>query len=264
MQNNKPIKSKIDPIVLHTIPFLPSHNRKKNYKIERKWGGKTLTLRAGETLNTYDFITLLQLTKDYVQNKSNWVIVGETLEKGKFILKRKIDISLLVKERGIKNKTANRKTIFKSILRLAGIDVNMTNKKTNDETNTKYIYETKQETADYKSIEILANQLFLDFCAEKGLVIILDNILHYKRETTVLLDVFIQSTNWDKYNEELLFERIGLNETAANEREKRRLLKKAFKEFNKFNENKFILTGNGWEIAIHKREIAIHKPARNA
>ena len=268
MQNNN-IKSKIDPIILHTIPFLPSRTRKENYQIKREWGDRTLTLRAKETLNTYDFITLLQLLKDYVQKQSEWEKVGETLEKGKFILRKKIDISALARERGVLNKTANKKTILKSILRLAGIDVNMTNKKTGDENNTKYIYETKykgdnqiseydyyknngisstpQETADYKEIEVLANQLFFDFCINNGLVINLDNILKYSKENTVLLDVFIQSTNWDKYNEELLFERCGLNETAMSEKEKRRLLKKSFTEFNKFNENKFTLTETRWE-----------------
>ena len=284
MQNN--IKSKIDPIILHTVPFLPSRTRKENYMIKREWGDRTLTLRAKETINTYDFITLLQLVKDYIQNQSEWEAVGETLEKGKFILRKKIDISNLTKERGVLNKTANRKTILKSILRLAGIDVNMTNKKTNEENNTKYIYETKykgshilsdydyyllsegiaqheQEIADYKSIEVLANQSFFDFCIEKGLVIKLDNIFKYSSENTALLDIFIQSTDWVKYNEELLFERIGLNETAMSNIDKRKMLKKTFKEYNNFNDNKFILTENRWEMTTPKREMTTPKPVRN-
>lgn len=268
MATKNNIKTKIDPVILHTTPFLPTHNRKKNYYIERKWGTRVLMLRAKETLNGYDLITLLQLIKDYIQNKSNWETIGETLEKGKFILRRKIDISDLARERGSWNKTSSRKSILNSIERWVSVDVQMTNEKDNSKINTKYIYELKITDKSFKSVELLVNQLFFDFCIKRGLVVNLDRLIAYKHETTVLLDVFIQSTRFQQYNEEILFERCGLNETSSARGEKRRILKKIFNEFNKSNEVRYFFNkqNNKWEreTAIQKRETAIQKPARNS
>ncbi len=277
MKDIKEIKSKIDPVILHTMPFLPAHNRKKDYLIKRRWGTQVLTLRAYETLNGYDLITLLQMLKDYIQNRSKWEKVGETLEPGKFILKREIDISSIAKERNIKNNDAsNRKSIINSIKRWASVDCQLVDEKNNSEINTKYIYESKIiNTKNYKTMEILINQRFFDFCVNEGLVIILNEIIKYKHETTILLDVFIQSTKWQRYDEKLLFEKIGLNETNLKEREKRRILKRTFTEFNENNKSityAHDTKNKNWEksiathkksIATHKRSIATHKPARN-
>jgi DNA-binding transcriptional regulator GbsR (MarR family) len=80
-----------------------------------------------------------------------------------------------------------------------------------------------------------------------------------------LLDVFIQSTKWQKYSEELLFERIGLNDSNLAKKEKRRILKKAFFEFNEFNKFNFTFGNEEWkkEISTHVREISTHQAARN-
>ena len=273
MTNTDKIKSKLDPIILHSMPFLPTRTRKKKYEITRRWGDRILTLKADETLNTYDFITLCQLLKDYVLNQSRWKKTGETLEN-RPILARDIDIELFATEKQIQNKTINRKIIYKSIERLKSIDIILYNKKTKKEINTNYIFEImKNDDEFYKSCKILVNQRFFDFCIERGLVIVLDRFFAYKHETTILLDVFVQSTRFTNYDENMLFEKCGLNETNLNERYKRRNLKKIFCEFNRFNNIKFEYNSSTkkWQtekhkraVASHKRAVASHKSARNA
>ena len=278
MRKMEDIKTKIDPIVLHTLPFVPTRSRIKGYEMVRKWGDATVTFKAIETLNAYDLVTLLFMLRDYIQNRSQWIKVTKIDKKGRYMLQRTINLEQYAKERLVLNKKINRKNIFKSIRRLKSIDISLTSPQEEIETN--YIFEVtwdKEKDPHCKICEVLVNQRFFDFCVTKGIVVILKRILKYKSEMTILLDVFIQGTKFTKYQEELLFEKIGLNETSLNIRFKRRNLKKIFAEYNKFTDLKFTynkftknweMVGHKsktfWEMVGHKREIVGHKSASNA
>ncbi|MHB1680832.1 MAG: hypothetical protein ACYCTB_10070 [bacterium] len=275
MKDIKEIKSKIDPVILHTMPFLPTHNRLKNYQITRSWGDDVLTMQAFETLNAHDLLTLLQMLKDYIQNRSEWLKTGETLEN-KPILRRSVNIKQYVVERGIRNQKENREVIWKSIKRLSNVLLTLINNKKGTEIITRYIFEAKSDN-NYKTGEVLVNELFFNFCVEKGLIVNIGRLFLYKQNITILLDVFIASTNFTKYKEEDLFERTGLNNTDMELRKKRLSLKNTFKELNRhqskyqFNYNKVekswirkntVATDKN-TVATDKNTVATDKPARN-
>ncbi len=262
---------KFDPNILHNLPFLPSKIRQKTFKITRTFGTQKLTLTAFETLNHLDLLTLFQLVKDYIVNKSNYAEAGqfENFE----VLRAKINLEKLVKQRGILNKKINRKTIWDSIDRFQNVKVELSYTDSAKVVRTKYIFQSETDNAnELYNCEIFINKKFFDFCAESGILIEIERLFRYSSAYTLLLDVFIQSTKWQKYSEELLFERIGLNDSNLAKKEKRRILKKAFFEFNEFNKFNFTFGNEEWkkeisthvrEISTHVREISTHQAARN-
>lgn len=168
-----------------------------------------------------------------MENKPEWKKTGETLE-GKEILKRSLNLTNLTAERGIANKSVNRNSIYQSLERWLSVRITRINN--NDLiTKTRYIFEIKTDNKK-QNVELLVNARFFDFCCNKGITIILDWLFIYKFSTSILLDVFLQSTKWEQYKEELLFERCGINETNLKKIDKRKILRKTFKEINKFGD----------------------------
>ena len=257
--------TKFDPNILHNLPFLASKIRQKTFKITRTFGTQKLTLTAFETLNHLDLLTLFQLVKDYIVNKSNYEEAGQ-LENFE-VLRAKINLEKLVTERGILNKKTNRKTIWDSIDRFQNVRVELSYADSPKVVRTKYIFQSETDNEnDLYNCVIFINKKFFDFCVSSGIIIEIERLFKYSSAHTILLDVFIQSTKWQKYSEELLFERIGLNNSNLAKKEKRRILKKAFFEFNEFNNFNFSFSSEEWkrEISTHRREISTHQAASNA
>jgi hypothetical protein len=65
------LETKIDHNTLHFLPFLPTRKRQKGYYIKRTWGELIIEIIAFETLNTYDLVTLLFVTKEYLKKGAN-------------------------------------------------------------------------------------------------------------------------------------------------------------------------------------------------
>ena len=250
--------TRFDPNILHNLPFLPSKIRQKTFKITRVFGTQKLTLTAFETLNHLDLLTLFQLVKDYISNKSNYINAGilEDFE----VLQGNIDLETMVKDRGLKNQKINRKTIWDSINRFQDVKVELSYTDSPQVVRTKYIFqsETDNENELY-NCKIYINKKFFDFCVSSGIIIEIEKLFKYKSAYTVLLDVFIQSTKWQKYDEELLFERIGLNDTKLSKKEKRRILKRAFSEYNGFD---FCLLAGKWTARMNTPTARMNTPNR--
>jgi hypothetical protein len=240
--------TRFDPNILHNLPFLPSKIRQKTFRITRTFGTQKLTLTAFETINHLDLLTLFQLVKDYIMNKSNYVEAGK-LEDFE-VLQGQINLEKIVKERNLKNQKTNRKTIWDSIYRFQNVNVELSYTDSRKVVRTKYIFQSETDNDnDLYNCKIFINKKFFDFCVQSGIVLEIEKLFRYKSAYTILLDVFIQSTKWNNYKEELLFERIGLNDSNLAKKEKRRILKKTFREFNDFNNFDFYHENNKWKTA---------------
>ena len=216
---------KTDPTLLHTLPFSASWKRKKEFTKTVKWGDITVTLESPQTINAYDLVTLLQLLKKYIQNSNLFNKVSENLE-GKSVIRCKLKPSDFMKERGLENDPHNRESFIDSLFRWKGVDYTESSPK--GKLKTSFIYEVFYDKIK-DEIEILLNEKFFDFCiSKKGLAIDFKQVLQYKSPRTILLDLFIQSTKWNQYHEDLLYEKIGLNDTDMRSWDKRDALRKCF------------------------------------
>jgi len=237
------IESKIDHKTLHFLPFLPSRNRKKKFKVEKKWGEAVCVVKAPESINTYDLITLMFMTKAYL--KKNWYAgyIGEGEEKRE-IAGLEMNLEQICKERGIINKKMNRETILNSLIRLSHVDLFF--RYDESEIMTKYIYEIRYDL-DYKKAKVYANKRFIEHITRKGILVNLSAFVKLERaksegkEYAILLYAFLSGTKtktqwkgktllkWrEKYDEELLLDAINLNDTKLTKKRKREELKKAF------------------------------------
>ena len=187
------LETKIDHNTLHFLPFLPTRKRQKGYYIKRTWGELIMEIIAFETLNTYDLVTLLFVTKEYL--KAGYK-AGEL--NGKEIAGITIDVKKILKQRGLLTKKANRITFLNSLLRLKTIEIIFTNKK-GDKVYTNYLYEIEVDK-DILQIKIAANKKFIDFIIKKGILINLERITKYtdKEQYAILLDLYLQGTKIKK------------------------------------------------------------------
>ena len=199
MSGNIIKETKIDDKTLHFLPFVPSNQRKKGYFLEREWGSWKIEIYARETLNTYDLVTLLLTTREYLKNgyTSGYIEVGEDKKE---IAGITINVKKFLLERGVKNKKVNRETLLKSFLRLKSIDITFTDKDTKTKTYTSYFYEIEVDKK-ITEIKISANKKFIEFITEKGILVNLERLLHYgtREQYAVLLDLYLQGTKRVKY-----------------------------------------------------------------
>lgn len=227
--------SKIDSFLIHSMPFLPTWSRKKDFEIVRNWGKQFIKITAPETLNAYDLISLLQFLRDFIQNKKNYKENKIKIdEEEKIIYSCKLDLEQFCKERNLSNNKNNRATIYNSFVIIFNMKAEIgATKEFKNKNITRFIYEIKNKDEEYKRITLLVNKTFFDFCLKKGLMINLDKLINYQKNYyAVLLDAFLQSTNFEKYDEELLFEKIGFNETKLKYKTKKDTLKKTFNLIN--------------------------------
>jgi hypothetical protein len=236
--------TKLDDKTLHFLLFLPTRKREK-IEIERKWGDVICKISASESLNTYDLITLMLIIKEYLKHTYHIENLQEqeaaTLE---------IDLVKLIKERNIINKKINRKTLIESILRL--INLNLIFIKNNKSHKTKYFYHAEYDE-NYKKIILYANLKFIRKIENNGILINLTDFLKLEKisengsDYAILLYAFLIGTKakfrfekklilqWrKKYNENILFEILNLNNTNLSKSKKRKKLQKAFNVLHQY------------------------------
>ncbi|MHB8232079.1 MAG: hypothetical protein ACYDDB_04175 [bacterium] len=234
--NSHTDKSKVDSFLIHAMPFVPSYNRKDNFEIIRNWGDKTIKIKTTETLNSYDLISLLQLLRDYIQNRKNYGAFqwGSDGDEKLLAFGFTIDLSDFAAQRGIENDINNRKMIFKSIERLWKMEIEIWKEK-EPSRSTRFIYDLKPNSDFTKAIGFV-NKLFYDFCLKSGLAINLDRLISYRKNGyAIILDTFLQSTEkrYKQYPEELLFQKLSMDNTGLTIKDKREILKKVFATVNK-------------------------------
>jgi len=235
------IDTKIDHKTLHFLPFVPTRTRKKGYHLQREWGDFIFDITARETLNTYDLMTLLFTTREYLKTGFEAGYIGEGEDK-KEIAGIKINVKQFLNERNVLNKKANRETLKKSFLRLKTIDLTFTNKETKEETYTSYIYEIKVDK-DISEIKIYANKRFIEFIIDNGILVNLNRLLTYgdKEQYAILLDLYLQGTKKvtryknskrlqyrERYYFSELEKALKLDLTKLEIRKKRQKIKEAF------------------------------------
>jgi hypothetical protein len=251
--NDITLETKLDYKTLNLMPFVPTHNRKKDFELTTKWGNTELFIKAPESVNTYDLVTLMFITKAYL--KHNWYAgyIGEGEEKRE-IAGLELDLEQVCRERQINNEKNNRNTILKSIARLSHIDLLFTTNK-EKEIMTKYIYEIRYDKS-YKKVKIYANKRFIEFIISKGILINLSDFVKLEKISkeskdtnqkervnyAILLYAFLNGTKeyrgknlwWrEKYSEELLFNVTKLSNTKLEDKKKRQALKQAFELLHK-------------------------------
>ena len=244
------LETKLDHKTLHFLPFLPTRKRTKKFKLKGEWGQTEFAIEAAETVNTYDLITLMFVTKAYL--KKNWYAgyLGENEEK-RIVAGLELDLVQVCKERGILNKKQNRESILGSLLRLSNINLFFTNKQTHTQIATKYLYEIRYDL-EYKIVKIYANKAFVEFISNNGILLNLTNFIQLEqvkakaKEYAILLYTFLNGTKekieyktkkflkWrEKYTEKLLFQALKLDNTNMIIKEKRRILKESFQILHK-------------------------------
>ena len=249
---------KFDPLSAKLLPISANRKRKKGWEVYRVYQDKIVKIKAFESLNGYDFVTLFQLIDDYIQNNEEWQVENE---KSKFI-KRRLNLKDLCKQRGILTKKANRKTIADSIDRWYKAEILYTSKKKmkvpKEERKkypifkTRYIFEFGCDE-NFEEAEITANKDFIEFCIRAGMAMNWRRLVNYgKNYYAIQLDIYLQFSSIlynkkhkkykypDIVREETLFLSLGVNEDVKELRHKREKVKQAFKAFEKETGVKYI------------------------
>ena len=241
MSINK-LETKLDHKTLHVLPFLPSRKRQKGFHLQRQWKNLIVDITAFETLNTYDLMTLLFITKEYVANGYKAGYIGEEDDKRE-VAGITIPVKQFLAERGILNKKVNRETLKKSIQRLKTIYLVFTNTTTKRETHTSYIYEFKVDDK-ISEIKVYANKKFIDFIIDNGILVNIERLMLYgdKEQYAILLDLYLQGTKKvtyvnkrkilkykERYTNKEIEIALKLDLTKMRSSDKREIIRNAFK-----------------------------------
>lgn len=261
---------RIDADTIHTLPLSSSRQRTKNYLSSRRFGDLAMTMKAPESLNAYDLITLGQLLQHYQESPDKWEDAGEMKidDTGavRHLIRTNLDLAKMAKQRGLSSHKHNRKTIFESIYRWFQAELLY---KYDGESviRTRYIFEFTEkidEEGRFRDVKIIANQNFFDLCLHEGLVFNWRRLASYgEKFYSVQLDAYLQA-NKIKINggyayrnvlrEETLFKALGLNNTNMKEWDKREKLKSAFNTIEKAGLPRYLYDRENrrWVRSSHK------------
>lgn len=209
--------------IMHTLPFVPSRKRQKGFEIIRHFANWSLHMRAHETLNHYDLITLLFLAKRYLAQ--DYEDLGYRLDDGRRVVRLKIDLELLVKERGLDNHRNNRHSVVLSLERLMSCQFTVI--EVDGSRTAAWIISGMRIDGDEKKVDVDCNARFLEWCG-KGILVNLGRLCAYKDNgVAVLIDAFLQGTKQKKggrwmyrewVSEDVLFNIIDPHKTQARQR----------------------------------------------
>lgn len=210
--------TKMHHVIIHTLPFVPSRKRQKGFEITRNYGKWSLHMKAFETLNYYDLITLLFLAKCYIEKK-DCTDLGYSKDDGRRIVRISIDLEQLVIERGLHNERTNRHTVVSSLERLMTCQFTVIEE---TKRTAAWIIAAVQTDSDEKVAEVDCNAKFLEWCA-RGVLVNLHRLVKYKDNgVAVVVDSFLQGTKqrrqgvWmyrEHVDEEKLFDLIDPHNT---------------------------------------------------
>ena len=192
--NTKQNYSKLHHKIVHALPFVPSRKRQKGFEITRHYGNWSLTLKAWETLNYYDLITLLLMVRKYIER--DFEVKGK--HDGRKLIAMKFDLTTLTKERELSNQFNNRKTLAKSFLRFKRVDLEF-RYPDGSMVSSWLVYEVKADEKSWKTVEVLMNERFLEYCVDAGILLNWKRLSKYKDNgVAVILDAYLQGVKQRK------------------------------------------------------------------
>jgi len=232
-------ETKINPDTIHFLPFVPSRKRQKGFYLKRTYGKKSMEITASETLNTYDLMTLLFMTREYV---ANGYIAGNF--DNEEVAGIKISTNKFLNDLGISTNKNNRVTLKKSLLRLKTIDIVFSTEE--EEIHTNYIYMVKFSKKLDEFI-IYANLDFIEMVVNGGMLVNLERLTEYesKDQYSILLDLYLQGTKTvgenkkrktlqyrERYTNTDIENTLKLDCTNLTADKKRKKIAEAFKKLN--------------------------------
>ena len=248
---------RIDADTIHTLPLTSSRQRIPLYENSRKFGDLTMTMKAVESLNAYDLITLGQLLQDYQENPTSWGDAGvmriDDSGAERNLIYKKLDLGQMAKDKGLSSHKHNRQTIFDSITRWYRAEL-MYQYDNESVMHTRYVFEFKEDVdaeGTCREVDIVVNQNFFDLCLKQGLIFNWRRLVGYgDKFYAVQLDAYLQSNKVktergyayrSTIKEETLFKALGLDRTHMKQFTKRAKLKGAFKIIEEAGLPKFLL-----------------------
>lgn len=248
---------RIDADAIHTLPLTASRQRIPFYKNSRKFGDLTMTMKAAESLNAYDLITLGQLLQDYQERPESWSDAGtmriDDSGAGRNLIYKKLNLAQMAKEKGLSSHKHNRQTIFDSITRWYRAEL-MYQYDGESIIHTRYVFEVKENIdaeGMCREVDIVVNQNFFDLCLQEGLVFNWRRLVGYgDKFYAIQLDAYLQSNKVkteggyvyrSTIKEETLFKALGLDKTHMEQFTKRAKLKGAFKTIEEAGLPKYLL-----------------------
>jgi len=248
---------RIDADAIHTLPLAASRQRIPMYENSRKFGDLTMTMKAVESLNAYDLITLGQLLQDYQESPESWSDAGvmriDDSGAERTLIYKKLDLAQMAKEKGLSSHKHNRQTIFESISRWYRAEL-MYQYDNESVIHTRYVFEFKENVdaeGMCREVDIVVNQNFFDLCLKEGLVFNWRRLVGYgDKFYAVQIDAYLQSNKVKIKNgyayrstikEETLFKVLGLDKTHMKQYTKRAKIKRAFAAIEKAGLPKYLL-----------------------
>jgi len=247
---------KFDADTAKLLPISTDRKRKEGFIETREGNDLSITIKAPESLNYYDLITLFQALDDYSKNNDKWEFQGKMQidkETERILKKRTFDLEELCIQRGISVHKNNRKSIANSFERWFNAKLIYRYEDEDKPISTRYIYEYEVNEKKYDKLTIIANANFLDLCLQDGMAMNWERLIKYQKNYyAIALDIHLQfraiaygkKTKKYKYpdiiKEETLFKATGIDNDVKEIREKRRKLKQAFKKFEEVTGQKYI------------------------
>jgi len=193
--------------IMHTLPFVPSRKRQKGFEIVRHYGTWSLHMKAFETLNHYDLITLLFLAKRYLEH--DFQDLGRREDDGRRLVRVDIDLEQLVKERGLHNKRPNRHSVVASLERLMNCNFTVISE---EGRTSAWVIAALHHDKQEKNVEVDCNARFLEWCA-RGILVNLGRLVAYgDNGVAVLVDTYLQGRKQQKDGRWVYRDWVGENE----------------------------------------------------
>ncbi len=243
---NVELYTKMESSILHLLPFVPSRKRKKGFNLKRRWGITQVNITAYETLNAYDFISLLFIPREY---KEKGYDAGRL--KDEEVVGIDIDVGVLLKARGVLNKKANRKTFIDSIERLSSVRLFLSYRNGDDvyRVNTSFIIQFEVDE-NINKLRLFMKKSFIELIKRNGVAVNLGRILKYEGIGrygwyAVLLDAYIQGTKnkkgrknlrlryRNKYKRNEIEYALKLDTSSTPQYKKNQIVKQAFDAINR-------------------------------
>ena len=218
--------------MMHVLPVTPSRKRVKGYEktMVTRWGNiESVTIYARETLNTFDLLTLLGITRLFVE--------GEIYDGGVFYdengnpVRKMYTISttkylFMKKYRNLDPSTPNKRQIETSFNRLA--DCTWQYKYVNGNlVNVKILMDWK--ITKEKKYAFWVNKKYIDNIRKKDkrfLKVLMNFIFNCKTDIGKLLVFWLEGQQGNKFHEDILMSVLHLE--YSRKRDARLKLKKSF------------------------------------
>jgi hypothetical protein len=226
--------------MMHVLPVVPSRTRIKGYErtIPVNWGGIiALTIRAHETLNAFDLLTLLAITRLFIENepKDGGIFYDETGKPVRKMYTLSTSKYCFVKEyRNLNPSTSNKRLVESSFSRLADCTWQY-NYSDGGLLNVKILMDWKI-TKD-KRYAFWGNKTYIDNINrnkdKRYLKVLMNFIFKCKTDIGKLLVFWLEGQQGNKFHENVLMSVLHLE--YSQKKAARLKLKKAFEDAVKSN-----------------------------